>query len=55
VDLVKRESTLLLMELELIDPVLFFGWAPESASQFADLLSVPCLGHQLAVAARDAD
>src|SRR5262245_4401948 len=32
VDLVKRGSTLLLMELELIDPMLFLAWVPESVA-----------------------
>lgn len=36
VDAVESEGQLILMELELIDPVLFFGRAPHSASRFAD-------------------
>ena len=39
VDLVRRDSTLLLMELELIDPTLFLGWAPESVPRLADLIT----------------
>jgi glutathione synthase/RimK-type ligase-like ATP-grasp enzyme len=39
VDLVRRGSTLLLMELELIDPTLFLGWAPESVSRLANLIA----------------
>ena len=40
VDLVKRGSTLLLMELELIDPMLFFDWAPESVPRLANLIAM---------------
>jgi glutathione synthase/RimK-type ligase-like ATP-grasp enzyme len=39
VDVVRRGSTLLLMELELIDPMLFFGWVPESATRLATLIA----------------
>jgi glutathione synthase/RimK-type ligase-like ATP-grasp enzyme len=39
VDLVKRGSTLLLMELEMIDPMLFFGWVPESVQRIASLIA----------------
>ena len=38
VDLVAVDGGLLLMELELIEPDLFFPLAPESAERFADLL-----------------
>lgn len=39
VDLVPRGSTLLLMELELIDPTLFFSWAPESVPRLARIIA----------------
>ncbi len=39
VDLVAVDGELLLMELELIEPELFFALAPESAERFADLLT----------------
>lgn len=39
VDLVAVDSELLLMELELIEPELFFGLAPESAERLAELLA----------------
>jgi glutathione synthase/RimK-type ligase-like ATP-grasp enzyme len=38
VDLVDVDGELLLMELELIEPELFFAFAPESAERFADVL-----------------
>jgi glutathione synthase/RimK-type ligase-like ATP-grasp enzyme len=39
VDVVRRGPTLLLMELELIDPTLFLGWAPESVPRLANLIA----------------
>jgi glutathione synthase/RimK-type ligase-like ATP-grasp enzyme len=38
VDMVEADVELLLMELELIDPVLFFGRSPESTSRFANAI-----------------
>ena len=38
VDLVPIEGELHLMELELIEPELFFEAAPHAADRFADLL-----------------
>ncbi len=39
VDLVRTASSLLLMEIELIDPTLFLGWAPESVPRLANLIA----------------
>jgi glutathione synthase/RimK-type ligase-like ATP-grasp enzyme len=39
VDLVKSGAKLLLMELELIDPMLFFGWVPEAAMTLATVIA----------------
>jgi hypothetical protein len=33
-----RGSTMVLMEIELIDPMLFLGWEPEAAARLADVL-----------------
>lgn len=44
VDLVRRGSALLLMELELIDPMLFFSWVPESERRLADLIDKKSAG-----------
>jgi glutathione synthase/RimK-type ligase-like ATP-grasp enzyme len=38
VDVVMRGSTLVLMEIELIDPMLFLGWEPQAAARMADVL-----------------
>ena len=40
VDVVRRGSTLLLMELELIDPMMFFGWVPEASARLAELIAM---------------
>jgi glutathione synthase/RimK-type ligase-like ATP-grasp enzyme len=38
VDVVMRGSTMVLMEIELIDPMLFLGWESQAASRLADVL-----------------
>jgi glutathione synthase/RimK-type ligase-like ATP-grasp enzyme len=38
VDVVMRGSTMVLMEIELIDPMLFLGWEPQVAARLADVL-----------------
>jgi glutathione synthase/RimK-type ligase-like ATP-grasp enzyme len=42
VDVVLREERMILMEIELIDPVLFLKWEPESAVRFADAITRLC-------------
>src|SRR5262249_16204563 len=38
VDFVRKDNKVFLMELELIEPALFFNWHPSSASRFVDVL-----------------
>jgi glutathione synthase/RimK-type ligase-like ATP-grasp enzyme len=42
-DVVEREGQLFWMELELIDPELFFALAPEASGRFAEAIARPCL------------
>lgn len=38
VDVVMRGATMVLMEIELIDPMLFLTWEPQAAARLADVL-----------------
>lgn len=48
VDVVMRGSTMILMEIELIDPVLFLEWHPPAAARLADVLLRRLRQHRIA-------
>ena len=43
IDFVKRENNFLLMEVELIEPSLYFNLNPSAAKNFASIINKKCL------------